>query len=1196
MTLPAVGNENPILAINLAGVGDYTTSSQYLDLMQSMRKWVGNSATQWGSISHEAVVESGVLDENGWPTEIPEGMGGIGTIWDWNSSSTEDPQAAQLRAGVYILEYEGEGEIGIWGATILSQEDGKIVFENRSGGTFSVNIRSTDPDGTGDYIRDMTIVAEEHYDLFKAGAIFNPDWIEKIEDMRQLRFMNWQGTNNSTLEEWEDMPSSDSRGVADSMSVEDMVRLANETGTDPWFCMPHAATEEYIREFATYVRDNLDPDLQVRVEYSNEAWNSMFSVNAWLKEQAQENWGMSGEMATDAYYTMMATKSALIWEDVFAQEADARLVNVLSTQAPNLWRTMRILDPVRWAENDPDSYVDPADVFDELAITNYFGSNPLSTTEGRSDVLNLLKTEGLQAAIDYTVALTMDPSNENSIPALAEVWQSQSELAHSLGMDLVAYEGGQHIHAAYNTAGLSTADQDLLQDFLVALVRSPEMAEMYQEVYEIWTELSDGPFMQYTDVDNATIWGSWGLYASLLDENPRAQLLEELNAIAEPWWDANGGEQYMQGVVRIGEDGDDLIAGTVEEDYLTGGAGNDTIIGGEGNDGINGGAGTDRLILAGTLDDYTITVEGEGYMVVGPDGTDYIYDVEELEFSGSGAVMTVQAAVAGGTAVEENTASVVTPAAPAEAAVAAPEPTPEPAPEPVAAIPAQPGVVDLSDLTEGQAISGINKYGLLGKELGLSEENAYFTAARDASADFNGENVSANYYSINQNRAVAGGDLLTGSATETAEILGTVSTDVTKVIGSQGNDHFDGRSAADHFQGGDGADYMDGMGSDDLLEGEGGNDYLRGGKGNDTLEGGSGDDKLYGLEDDDQLTGGAGADHYYFSRGIGHDTITDFAAEDTLHLGTFLTGYSDPITLAETDDGLLLSNGTDSITFAGYGLSDANWIFAGTDVPLPEDDLIVAPDSAVQATPEETGEAGVVDLSDLTEGQAISAINKYGLLGQELGLKQENAFFNADRGVTVNINGQDVGPQYYAINQNRAEAGGAALTGSAKETADLLGNVTTDVTKIIGSQGNDSYNGRSGADHFEGGQGHDYIDGAGGDDVLIGDAGNDWMRGGKGADTLDGGEGHDNLFGLEDNDVLTGGAGMDTFYFSRGIGHDTITDFSAEDSLDLGSFMNGVDNVFDHLSETDDGLVLTNGDSSITFQGLTLADADWIFH
>ena len=60
---------------------------------------------------------------------------------------------------------------------------------------------------------------------------------------------------------------------------------------------------------------------------------------------------------------------------------------------------------------------------------------------------------------------------------------------------------------------------------------------------------------------------------------------------------------------------------------------------------------------------------------------------------------------------------------------------------------------------------------------------------------------------------------------------------------------------------------------------------ILGDTGNDTLYGDAGDDFLIGGGGDDSLTGGTGADTFVFEDGSGHDTITDFDADnDTIDL------------------------------------------------------------------------------------------------------------------------------------------------------------------------------------------------------------------------------------------------------------------------------------------------------------------------
>lgn len=88
--------------------------------------------------------------------------------------------------------------------------------------------------------------------------------------------------------------------------------------------------------------------------------------------------------------------------------------------------------------------------------------------------------------------------------------------------------------------------------------------------------------------------------------------------------------------------------------------------------------------------------------------------------------------------------------------------------------------------------------------------------------------------------------------------------------------------------------------------------------------------------------------------------------------------------------------------------------------------------------------------------------------------------------------------------------------------------------------------------------GRDDLAGRGGDDRLSGLSGRDTLDGGQGDDTLNGGSGRDTLQGGAGQDLLSGGGGEDRFVFgpeeSRAEAPDRITDFTAQDSIDLRGF------------------------------------------
>lgn len=89
--------------------------------------------------------------------------------------------------------------------------------------------------------------------------------------------------------EWADRvtPAHRSQAVG-GVALEYQVLLANLVGADPWFCVHHLATDDYVRRMATLVRDTLRPDAKIFVEHSNEVWNAEFPQGEYARRVGME--------------------------------------------------------------------------------------------------------------------------------------------------------------------------------------------------------------------------------------------------------------------------------------------------------------------------------------------------------------------------------------------------------------------------------------------------------------------------------------------------------------------------------------------------------------------------------------------------------------------------------------------------------------------------------------------------------------------------------------------------------------------------------------------------------------------------------------------------------------------------------------------------------------------------------------------
>jgi len=93
-----------------------------------------------------------------------------------------------------------------------------------------------------------------------------------------IRFMDWCGANNTNDSIW----SSRTQKTDDqynsivnnkSLAWEWMIDLCNRTNHDMWINVPYKSDSNYWTQLATLIKNNLNSNLKVYIEYANETWN-----------------------------------------------------------------------------------------------------------------------------------------------------------------------------------------------------------------------------------------------------------------------------------------------------------------------------------------------------------------------------------------------------------------------------------------------------------------------------------------------------------------------------------------------------------------------------------------------------------------------------------------------------------------------------------------------------------------------------------------------------------------------------------------------------------------------------------------------------------------------------------------------------------------------------------------------------------
>ena len=489
--------ENKIfLGINTADVREDTSSIQFLNLFKSAIPFA--ETIPWGSSKE---VE---YDKNGWPTDLNGGKAGTKFLNRLPEGTIED--------GFYTVLYDGEGEI-FYGndARLVVHRPNRDVIEIKAGKDKILNaslfIKKTTKDN---YLRNIRILPEggicqskPHikvknskdcasgqylaFDENDDSILFNPDYLDFMKDFQVIRFMNMQGMTRNPVEAWSTRNTPEkatwggraglySRGAP----VEVMVALANQVKAHPWFSMPYKANDDYMRKFAEYVKQNLDPNLKVYIEYSNEVWNPIFIHHDYAIEQ-----GLAAKLDDEKspagykWYSRRSVEVFKIWEDVFG--STDQLVRTMGSWASNQNMSSQIL-----------AFEDAYKHTDAIAIGPYVSAHP--------EVLRKAKN------VDDVFKAMMDKSSKWGMKTIISYIKKQEKVATSFGVDLLAYEGGQHL-VDWDTRKVDQHPNPLLY----AANRDPRMGIVYDELMNEWKRAGGKLFVAFSAPRIYSWYGSWGV-------------------------------------------------------------------------------------------------------------------------------------------------------------------------------------------------------------------------------------------------------------------------------------------------------------------------------------------------------------------------------------------------------------------------------------------------------------------------------------------------------------------------------------------------------------------------------------------------------------------------------------------------------------------------------------------------------------
>lgn len=527
-------------------------------------------------------------DEHGWPNALPTSCNGQNPSII-RTFLLDSVVSGMLPSGQYVVLYEGSGTLAYSGyASLASHEAGRDVININLPATLSgnvaanrmvlqvvsgtvKNIRVVMPGGICEgnpFVRVANAGAcpagqfrsfEDTLRNDRNAIVFNPDYLNFLKDFRTIRMMNLMEASPSYLAcstltgdaytscllqdfNWDQRSKMDDAvwggsGVTNRLQrygrgapLEVQVELANQLNAHPWFNIVHNATDDYVRNFADYVRDHLKPGLKAHIEYTNEAWNGNFWASLYVREKGKGLYTAASNPFWDGayYYAKRASEMFRIWENEFG--GTGRLVRVLGTYQSNPDLTRNMLN-----------YGDTKQYVDAVAMGAYFYACwNRSTHAACQDTAKIPKTLSEATSLDDVFAAIDNDNDPYGLNALKNQIILQSAVTKSFGKALYAYEGGQHLVVNWGDSSIDDDRKNRLLDFFKAANRDPRMRERYRSLLDAWKSTGGQLFMLFSVPQTFNRYGNFGVKEYLAQPRSSAPkydgAMKFQESVGKCWW------------------------------------------------------------------------------------------------------------------------------------------------------------------------------------------------------------------------------------------------------------------------------------------------------------------------------------------------------------------------------------------------------------------------------------------------------------------------------------------------------------------------------------------------------------------------------------------------------------------------------------------------------------------------------------
>lgn len=462
------------------------------------------------------------MDDHDYPTNLAQGQIARTPIF---------LETIYYPTGDYTLMWDGEGNLTLetcddtYSFDASSSKTQTITISTACESGVILTITETNPE---DHIRNLRFYLPgygadssfwtDHYIDFHSqfgvtrftwgSGLYSPqsEWLERS----RLEDRNWRDGDEEPL-------------INNGVPYTAMIDLANRAETDVWISTPPRATRSYQSQLATLIRDNLNSEHKVWIEWGNEYWNCGvwgYQGCAYLDEIDEQN--SDPELDNPHFYAREALGLFEVFDSVFsATNERERLYTVLGGQVGNSWQLQESTNEIAQQGR--------MDEVDLLTIAPYYS--------GVDRVLPAFNRGGLDAVFPALDSVVTDLYA--GIGELGEEFLSNVAIARQYNKPLVAYEGGQHLTGWIGLPPYFAAD----------VSRDERIYDHYLQYFNNWEEIDvTATFIHYSDIAQFHEDEAFPLlenYTMSLDEAPKLRAFldwqNEVNTRSE-WSEENPSE------------------------------------------------------------------------------------------------------------------------------------------------------------------------------------------------------------------------------------------------------------------------------------------------------------------------------------------------------------------------------------------------------------------------------------------------------------------------------------------------------------------------------------------------------------------------------------------------------------------------------------------------------------------------------